>query len=102
MTETKVDKITCYACSKELKIESHARILKNDECDYCYADLHCCRMCEYYSPSSYNECREPSAERIVEKEKANYCDFYVLNGRAVDKEEEKNNLNAAADSLFKD
>lgn len=102
MTELESKKVVCYACHKELVLEVTAKISKNEECDYCYADLHVCRMCEFYEPTAYNECRESNAERILEKEKANFCEYFVLKGGAVNKEEEKKNLYSAANSLFKD
>ena len=100
--EMKLESITCYACHKELDIEAKAKIHKSSECDFCYADLRCCKMCELYSPTSYNECRETGADRIIEKEKANFCDFYVLKGRAEDKNKVKNDLDSVANALFKD
>lgn len=103
MTEkTNQNKVVCYACHKELSIEVTAKIAKNEECDYCYANIHSCRMCEYYNPTAYNECREPNAERILEKEKANFCEYYVLKGGEKDKDKEKQDLVNAANSLFKD
>ena len=38
--------------------------------------LKCCLNCTFHDPSSYNECREPSAERVVDKEAANFCDYF--------------------------
>jgi hypothetical protein len=37
-------------------------------------------QCKFYDPGSYNECREVSAERVVDKERANFCDFFILKG----------------------
>lgn len=93
--------VVCYACKKTLDYNSGQKIHKNDECSYCYADLHCCRMCEFYDPQAYNQCREPNAERIVEKEKANYCDYFILKGGEGNQGQKKDDLFAAADSLFK-
>jgi hypothetical protein len=62
--------------------------------------LHCCRMCKFFDPKVYNECHETNAERIVDKEKANFCDYFVLtDGKnpGTNKEE----LIDAAASLFK-
>ena len=95
------EKIICFNCSKELDIEPGAKILKNEECPYCYASLHCCKMCGFYDPSSYNECREPNAERIVDKEKANFCEYFVLKGSQAGGTK-KEDLFAQANALFKD
>ena len=58
-------------------------------------------MCKFYDESAYNSCKENQAERIVEKEKANYCDYYVLLGGKDEKEELQDQI-SAANSLFKD
>lgn len=57
-------------------------------------------MCQFYDPKAYNECREPVAERITDKEKANYCDYFkVGSGKAT--HDSKENIVKAANSLFK-
>ena len=70
--------VTCYSCSKPIEVESHQKISFSEECSYCSADIHNCKMCQFFDPSSYNECREPSAERIVEKEKRNFCEYFTV------------------------
>ena len=45
-------------------------------CRQCGADLRCCNNCRFYDASAYNECAEPSAERVVEKDRANFCDYF--------------------------
>lgn len=47
-----------------------------DVCEKCGSDLHCCKNCVFYSLSVYNECKETQADRILDKEKANYCDYF--------------------------
>lgn len=54
------------------------RVGRRDACEKCGTDLHCCRNCQFYDRASYNECSEPMADRIVEKEKGNFCDFFQL------------------------
>jgi hypothetical protein len=34
----------------------------------------------FYDPHAYNECREVSAERIIDKERANFCDYFAPRG----------------------
>lgn len=48
-----------------------------DYCPRCDRPLHSCRNCEFYDPSFNNQCREPMAERVVEKERANFCDYFA-------------------------
>ncbi len=65
---------TCYNCGKELPVKG--RIGRNEECPFCRADLHCCRNCAFFDPTRSKQCREPAAELVREKAKANYCDYF--------------------------
>lgn len=64
----------CFSCKKELKITE--RPGRNDTCPFCGSDLKVCKSCRFYDEGAYNSCREPRAERVVEKEKANFCDYF--------------------------
>jgi len=33
-------------------------------------------MCEFYAPSVAKSCREPVAEEVTDKERANFCDYF--------------------------
>mgnify|MGYP000450689798 FL=1 len=57
-------------------------------------------MCKFYDQSAYNECRESSADRIVEKEKSNFCDYFILKGSG-NNGTDKDDLVNAANALFK-
>lgn len=69
--------MTCHQCQRELKIEGH--IARTDECPHCGADIHCCLNCANYDPHAHNKCREPQAEWVTDREKANFCDFFIPN-----------------------
>ncbi len=88
----------CFHCQK--KIEFKDRIGFKEECFHCRSDLHACKNCHFYDKGSYNECKEPSADVVKDKEKANYCEFFQpnQNGAVVD---QKAQLKAAAEALFK-
>ena len=93
--------ISCFSCNKEIPdLAPGQKITRSDECPYCYANLRCCKMCEFYDSTAYNECREPAADRIVEKEKVNFCDFFILKG-GNGGSSNKDDLLAAANALFK-
>jgi hypothetical protein len=38
--------------------------------------LHVCKLCEWYSTSVAKHCREPIAEEVKDKERANFCDYF--------------------------
>lgn len=64
----------CYRCGAE--IEPAERVGRRDACAQCGGDLHCCRNCRFHHPGADNECRESQAERQVEKERGNFCEYF--------------------------
>lgn len=95
MTQT----INCYQCGKTIPLLS-GTIHRSDDCPYCRVSLRCCKMCKFYDVHSYNECRETVAERIVEKEKANFCDFFSP-GSPANPNDAKESAQKAFEALFK-
>ena len=68
----------CIFCNKKLNIKG--KIGRQDTCPHCGRDLRCCKQCKFYDQDAYNECREVAAERILEKERSNFCDFFTPKG----------------------
>lgn len=68
----------CVFCGKKFPIK--IKVSRGDTCPHCQRDLRCCKQCKFFDPHAYNECREVMAERIVDKERANFCDFFVPKG----------------------
>jgi len=66
--------LLCWNCGKPTGIT--ARVMRSDACTNCLADLRCCRGCRHFDPTRRFHCREPIETNIVNKEKANFCDFY--------------------------
>lgn len=92
--------IRCYKCQTVLDLTTESKVSRQEECPKCFANIHCCKMCFFYEPKSYNECKEPVAQRIVEKEKNNFCEFFKL-ATTSGHIENKSSLQSAADALFK-
>ncbi len=65
---------TCFSCKAKLSTELPPA--RGAECAACGADIKVCRNCRFYDPTNYNECAEPNAERVVEKERANFCEYF--------------------------
>lgn len=99
--ESNMHSFTCYKCQKAVPVLGTFKIQRTEDCPFCSTSLHCCKMCKFFDPKVYNECRETNADRITDKEKANFCDYFVLSDGKNDSEA-KENLIKAADSLFKD
>jgi hypothetical protein len=68
----------CVFCNKVIDIKG--KVGRQDTCPGCGKDIRCCKQCKFYALDAYNECREVMAERILEKERSNFCDFFVLRG----------------------
>jgi len=68
--------LICWKCGAAL-----AEILfpmgRREECPHCTADLHVCRMCEFYDTSVAKSCREPIADEVRDKERANFCGYFT-------------------------
>lgn len=65
----------CHACGKTIAVDGV--VSRAAVCDGCAAELRCCLNCRFHDKSAYNECAEPSAERVLEKDRANFCDYFA-------------------------
>jgi len=63
--------VRCQGCGTVAEVE---RVGVRDVCARCTAYLHCCRNCAFYEPGRHNDCREPNAQRVADKEAGNFCD----------------------------
>jgi len=68
----------CYSCRSQLDLPRGSPVSVNATCDKCGSDVRVCRNCKFFDVKSYNECHEPQAERVVDKERRNRCDFFVI------------------------
>jgi len=66
----------CFVCNTGVELSAERRVGFRDACDQCGSDLHICRNCSFYDSTAYNECRETSAERVPDSERANHCDWF--------------------------
>ena len=68
----------CHKCGTDLGIKPGTIVGRGDSCAKCRADVKVCKNCKHYDPKAYNECHETMADRIVDKEKSNFCDYFSL------------------------
>lgn len=91
----------CFSCHKSLD-SLPKKVGFREECHYCSADVHVCKNCDFYDESHSQECRESSAERVRDKEKLNYCEYFTMHKASeVSKIQDEKDLLAAAEALFK-
>lgn len=91
--------LDCFKCQTLLEFVDSIGF--REECSKCMADVHVCKNCKFYDATAYNECREPVAEVVLEKERANFCEFFQPREEANAKSTEKDDLLKAAEALFK-
>jgi len=90
----------CWNCARE--IDTRERVEFRASCPSCDRALHACRNCRHYDPGYYNECRETAAERVVDKERANFCEFFAPGaGSARPASPSPSSARAQLDALFK-
>ncbi|MGH7725009.1 MAG: hypothetical protein ACREOU_06225 [Candidatus Eiseniibacteriota bacterium] len=68
----------CQRCGSALDNKPGDVVGRAETCPNCRADLHACVQCVHYDPRAYNQCREPQAERVDDRMKANFCEFLKL------------------------
>ncbi len=96
------EEIICFSCKKITGLHFDSKISRSEECPFCYASLHSCLMCNFYDKTAYNECHESEARRILEKDKSNFCDFFILKSSSAENlMQKKDKLFDAAAALFK-
>ena len=91
--------MNCVFCGKKITVKD--KIGRNDTCHNCGRDLRCCRQCKFHDYHAYNECREVSAERVVDKERANFCEYFVPKGSHRKSVDRKKEAKMALEALFK-
>ena len=59
-------------------------------------------MCTHFDPGVPKQCREDDAEEVREKERLNFCDWFVASEQAFDagRKSEEDEAKAALDALF--
>lgn len=97
---------TCHRCGREVRLLS--ALQRTDSCPYCQSDLKCCLNCRFFDPSVNNQCREPQAEWVPEKAKANFCEYFEFREVSAmsqpgmgGAQSERDRAKSAFDSLFR-
>jgi hypothetical protein len=67
--------LRCWKCGVSLT-DYTLPIRRLEECRACGAELHACRMCEFYDTGVAKHCRETVAEEVKDKIRANFCDYF--------------------------
>jgi len=57
-------------------------LARHEECPHCRAQLHVCRMCVFFDTAAPQQCREPVADAVSDKQRANFCGYFQINPHA--------------------
>ena len=68
--------LLCWNCGASLD-DVPRPISRHATCDACFNELHCCRLCRHYDPKRTMQCFEDRADPPLQKENANFCDFFA-------------------------
>lgn len=90
-----LENFVCWKCGASLADEP-LPLARAAECRGCHTDLHVCKLCEFYDVRVANACREPIADRVVNKERANFCGYFKLKPGAYGSVEQQASAAAAA------
>jgi len=66
--------MNCFKCGS--RIEFSERVGYRAACPQCGYSLHVCLNCDFYDSAFNNHCREPQAERVVDKDRGNFCEYF--------------------------
>lgn len=68
--------LVCWNCGASLA-EVPRPISRHSNCPKCFEVLHCCRMCRRYAPGRPGDCDHDRTEPPVDKESANFCEYFL-------------------------
>jgi len=89
----------CAFCGAD--VEVIGRVGRRDECPACGRDLHACMQCRHYDRSFHNQCREPQAATVGDKESSNFCEFFEFGRDEMSEREKAEASKRHLEDLFK-
>ncbi|MGA8203031.1 MAG: hypothetical protein WB812_00845 [Woeseiaceae bacterium] len=95
--------VRCFRCGASLS-DLSLPLSRQDQCPECGMDLHVCKMCRHFDARVPRQCREDDAEEVYEKERLNFCDWFMPSEAAFDpdRKAEEDAASAALKALFDD
>jgi hypothetical protein len=73
--------LVCWKCGASLAALT-LPLQRDDECRVCSAQLHVCKLCGFYDPAVARQCREPIADEVKDKDRANFCGYFTPRANA--------------------
>lgn len=89
---------SCWSCGRELAAADYGR---ETNCLGCGRPTRCCRNCRWFDRSASNQCREPVADPVQEKERPNFCGWFEAASPEREAADDAEALRKAAEDLFR-
>jgi len=70
-----VSALVCWNCGQALD-HLPQPLSRQATCPACFHELHCCRLCQHLDPRATTTCLEDRADPPVQKDNANFCEFF--------------------------
>ena len=87
----------CYFCGASYE----EKIYKSTLCPSCGKEMKICMNCLHYDSSAHHECREPQAEYVQDRTRANFCDYFTpASGRGNSGNEKSGDARKKFEDLF--
>jgi len=87
----------CWSCGQRLNAGDYQR---EGECPQCRKQTHVCRNCRFHEPGRPNDCQEPIAEHVRDKDRANFCDYFEPSPNSHNPAGDADALKRSAENLF--
>ncbi|NKC16207.1 MAG: hypothetical protein GKR94_29585 [Gammaproteobacteria bacterium] len=71
-----IEGLMCWKCGGGLDTVVQP-FPRSAQCPQCTVDLHVCHMCKFFDRGAARGCREPVAEEVRDKERANFCGWFM-------------------------
>ena len=91
------ENMVCWKCGTSIT-DLPMPLARHAACHSCGAQLHVCKLCKFYDKTRSNQCQEPIAEPVNDKEKANFCELFQIKADAY-KERDASALESARSEL---
>lgn len=91
--------LACWQCGASLD-DLPQPLGRRATCPACGAELHVCRQCRHYDTAKAKQCREPAADEVREKSRANFCEWFQAAAVPAAADGLKPGARAALDALF--
>lgn len=94
-------KLRCWNCGHDLD-DVPRPISRHEHCRKCFEALHACRLCRHYRSDLNSRCFEDRADPPMNKENANFCDYFRPDGGAFSshRPQRSDTAHSRLDSLF--